>query len=250
MAHKPIPHKVGVISNEDGASIGFEERGLDRLYFSFDNQSAGPLLPLKAFDVLVEKARAELKTEQEQSDIDILDATANNPKAMLDAFKAWLADIARRKFLFSRVRRAAQFLAAQQILMINFQYSARELSNEDAALARMKSACFFADAWYYWRREIFGDHELACHGMAMAENRSKGPQTRSAKAQKKQALIVETLRTLIDGKDSSQKIARNNRKRVNAVLDAAGVKRLFKTDTALEKALQLIRADRKEAARG
>jgi hypothetical protein len=113
----------------------------------------------------------------------------------------------------------------------------------------MEHVCQFADVWYKWGREVFGDHESAYQGKKAAENRAKGPGATSAKKERRRALILGVVGDQIDDHSVPCKAIAGLFKNVNRMLKVSGRKqgdnhKLFKTEPALCRELQRIRSER------
>jgi hypothetical protein len=269
-------HRIEITYKDGDAVRYIEERGLDRVDISLENKIDSPL-PLKNRDELVAAARADLQAAGEQTDLDIIEAALKSlPNdrggAIYTALRAWIDEINVRRTLLSRLRRAAQFLTAWHMLSVNLrqEYSVKEGASENAARGKiaatqMDSACFFADAWYYWRREVDGTHAIACSGLQVTASLAKGSEEKSRQAREgRQRIVLDEYGSDIDGKLKCADIAKDKMRleRVNYALMTADEDPFLKRDRAhkpimkdgktaasrdaLTRYLQRIRRDRKQ----
>jgi hypothetical protein len=142
---------------------------------------------------------------------------------------------------------------------LRFQYSAKDgvsegLANEAAAIERIKSACFFADAWYYWRREVDGTHAVACSGLQTAANLDKGAPEKSAKTCERRDIIARAVIDVIDDEGVSHKVVAGHIasriEDINCDLKKAGLELLKDKPAALTKMVERIRKRRRGARLG
>jgi hypothetical protein len=250
-------HRIEITYKDGGTVRYIEERGLDRVDISLENKIDGPL-PLKMSDQLVETARAELAAAGEQTDLDIFGAVAltrpdDSSKATSDALREWVTDICERRTILTRLSRAAQFLGSRGALMLNLrlQYLAKEgvsedVANEAAAMARMESASFFADAWYFWRREVDGTHAVACSGLQAAASLNKGPAENRVRKLKQWDIVARAFPDAIDDESVPCKVIAGQLQEMNCALEREGMAPLKDNPAALTKMIERIRAWRRK----
>jgi hypothetical protein len=221
---------------------------------------------------LIEAARAELLDAGEATDLDIaqavtaaLDAEAARaaaaplsfvhrrtlPQVTGSMFQAWGNDIAERYGFPSRLQMASQFLKAWHFFRIAAEVVATATpengrpDNSHLLYKMDEAACCFAEAAYFWRWELTGQHARARQGRKMSEGRPLGPATRKAKADERCAIVVRQVIDVIDDASVAVSFIAGRRKSINAALEAAG-NQIFRTDSALRKELWRIRKDRRK----
>jgi hypothetical protein len=112
----------------------------------------------------------------------------------------------------------------------------------------MESACFFADAWYYWCREVDGTHAVACSGLQTAASLSRGATATQARKFKQWDIIARAFPDKIDDDSVPCKVIAGRLPEINAALKREGEPPLKDNLLALTRRIERIRAWRREGS--
>jgi hypothetical protein len=246
-ANGPIAQDAnGVMRDADGNPVVYrqwygihEVKAVLRLNPVADKRSAAAIKG----DQLKTAARSELEAAGEQTDLAIIaaltkDAVSPVPISVArPALMEWTRRIFGRHG-HSRLGFASYFLCTWQLSRLIMAADVPQDTKEEWLHC-------YGDAFHRWHMEIFGEHASAYHGQHMAANRPKGPAARKAKADNRRAIIVREVLDVIDDDTASCPYIAGRFKSINLALKVAG-ERQFATPSALSKALQIIRRERRK----